>query len=42
MVDVILSWGTCGGPCPADTNGDGVIDVQDLVLVILRWGACEE
>ncbi|MHC4908889.1 MAG: DNRLRE domain-containing protein [Planctomycetota bacterium] len=24
--------------CPADTNGDGAVDVQDLVNVILAWG----
>ena len=26
--------------CPADTNGDGEVDVQDLILVILAWGPC--
>ncbi len=25
-------------PCPADTNGDGTVDVIDLVAVILDWG----
>jgi trimeric autotransporter adhesin len=25
---------------PGDTNGDGVVDVDDLVAVILGWGAC--
>ncbi|MHC4908387.1 MAG: hypothetical protein ACYTF9_01530 [Planctomycetota bacterium] len=25
--------------CPADVTGDGVVDVQDLVEVILQWGA---
>jgi hypothetical protein len=25
---------------PADVNGDGVVDVEDLVQVALAWGAC--
>lgn len=25
-------------PCPADTNGDGVIDVADILAVIDNWG----
>jgi hypothetical protein len=24
--------------CPADTNGDGAVDVDDLVAIILAWG----
>jgi bacterioferritin-associated ferredoxin len=27
-----------GYACPADTNGDGVVDVNDLVNVIVLWG----
>lgn len=27
--------------CPADVNGDAVVDVNDLVMVILNWGPCE-
>ncbi len=31
--------GTLGpAPCTGDTNGDGVVDVDDLVNVILDWG----
>ena len=26
-------------PCP-DTNGDGVINVVDLIAVITNWGPC--
>jgi hypothetical protein len=26
--------------CTADTNGDGAVDADDLVAVILSWGAC--
>jgi hypothetical protein len=31
---------TCGllPDCPADTNGDGVVDVNDLIAVALGWG----
>ena len=29
---------TIAGDCPADTNDDGTVDVQDLVNVILAWG----
>ena len=25
---------------PADVNGDGVVNVEDLVLVLLAWGPC--
>jgi hypothetical protein len=29
----------CGkAPCPADTNGSGAVDVDDLIAVILDWG----
>jgi hypothetical protein len=31
--------GTCP-PCPADTNADGAVDVDDLITVILGWGVC--
>jgi trimeric autotransporter adhesin len=27
-------------PCPADANGSGAVDVDDLVAVILGWGNC--
>lgn len=26
--------------CTADSNGDGIVDVSDLVNVILQWGEC--
>jgi hypothetical protein len=28
--------------CPADTNSDGEVDVDDLITVILNWGACDK
>jgi hypothetical protein len=27
-------------PCLADTNGNGTVDVDDLIAVILGWGPC--
>jgi hypothetical protein len=25
-------------PCPADLNGDGEVDVSDLLLLLAAWG----
>ncbi len=30
----------CGEPCPADINGDGVVDVHDLLGLLAYWGPC--
>jgi hypothetical protein len=27
-------------PTPGDTNGDGSVDVDDLINIVLGWGAC--
>ncbi len=27
-------------PCPADLNGDGVVDPIDLATLLGSWGAC--
>ncbi len=27
-------------PCPADVDGDGMVDVLDLLLVLAQWGPC--
>jgi hypothetical protein len=40
-VDDVVIWGvdTGGGtPCPADVNGDNVVDVLDLLAVLAAWG----
>ena len=46
---ILVAWSSkfCKGGKPAysidvcpDTNGDGVVDVDDLTEVILGWGAC--
>ncbi len=31
---------SCVVPCPADTNGDGQVNVTDLLAVIGAWGSC--
>jgi hypothetical protein len=36
---VINSWGACID-CAADLNGDGVVDVVDLLAVLLTFGPC--
>ena len=28
-------------PCPEDVTGDGAVDMQDLIAVILGWGLCK-
>ena len=33
-----LSWNVV---CPADVDGSGVVDVDDLVRVILGWGGSD-
>ena len=30
----------CGPACPADLNGDGIVDVPDLLLLLGNWGSC--
>jgi hypothetical protein len=36
----IWRWSDCPASCSGDTTGDSVVDVDDLVAVILGWGAC--
>lgn len=35
----IAAWG-CPSPVPGDINGDGVVNVSDLLAVINAWGPC--
>ncbi len=36
----IAVWPGAGNDCPADVNASGAVDVDDLIAVILAWGAC--
>ncbi|MBT4767190.1 MAG: hypothetical protein HOO04_02395, partial [Phycisphaerae bacterium] len=36
---VIGDYG-CSSNCSADVNGDGVVDTNDLLIVIGAWGGC--
>ena len=41
LMQTFFDW--CGGltpDCPADLNGDGVVDVLDLLAVLAVWGPC--
>ena len=31
-----------GGGCPGDVNGDGLVDVTDLLKVLGQWGRCNQ
>ena len=44
---IVFGWGattaTAGtGGCPGDSNGDGVVTVQDLIEVVLNFGECPD
>ena len=36
----LVGPGGAGATCSADTNGDGLVNVNDLTEVIIQWGAC--
>ncbi len=40
LLSDILDWavGSTTEPCPTDCNGDGVVDVSDLLAIIDAWG----
>ena len=31
----------CPEPCPADVNGSGKVDIQDIFDVLAQWGPCQ-
>ena len=37
FLSIIDVWGSCDG-CPVDLNGDGMVNVVDLLEVIGNWG----
>jgi hypothetical protein len=36
LLELLASWGTCGG-CPADLNGDGFVNTADLLILLANW-----
>jgi hypothetical protein len=37
---LLAAWGGAAGGGPCDVDFDGVIDLEDLLALIGRWGAC--
>jgi hypothetical protein len=37
---IINSWGA-GSSNSADVSGDGVVNLDDLLMVVNAWGPCE-
>jgi hypothetical protein len=39
LLALVGTWGACsvGDPCPADIDGDGQVDVADLLLLLEAW-----
>ena len=32
----------CNSPCPADVDGSGTVDIDDLFQVLSAWGTCDD
>ncbi len=37
LVNVMLDWGTDGSAHNGDVDGDGIVDADDLIAVILAY-----
>jgi hypothetical protein len=38
----LLNWiGDAPQPCPSDCNGDGLVNVSDILLIIDAWGSTD-
>jgi hypothetical protein len=37
---VSCTEGLCGEPCPGDIDGNGIVDVIDILTVLNSWGGC--
>ena len=38
FADAAIAWCIPDPPCPGDANGDGAVDLSDLLDVIGNWG----
>ena len=38
--NILVAIDQWGGPGSADINGDGIVDVEDLLAIVGAWGAC--
>ena len=38
LAQLLRRWGPC---CP-DLDGDGIVDTQDLLLILSSWGTCTD
>jgi hypothetical protein len=36
-----VAWPAAGGSCPGDADGDGNVNVQDLVIIITNWNCVD-
>ena len=44
LTQLLAQWGACSGTsgdCSGDLNGDGTVDVADLLMILSAWGPCE-
>ena len=41
VIAIIEDWGACpeGACCPSDLVPDGVVEVNDILVVIAAWGS---
>jgi len=38
MLELIAAWGALGGA--QDLDGDGIVNVADILVLIAAWGPC--
>jgi len=36
--NTVCSTETCGSPCPSDVDGNGSVDVSDILAIVGAWG----
>ena len=40
MINVVLDFGTDGSANGGDADGNGLVDIDDVVFVVLNFGPC--